>query len=399
MPSKTSKQRTGQAAGVQRRVPALPGSTSNCHMCSICLHPIIEATSDEEGQEAILCEGSCNNWYHRWCAGVSTQRYEALSSSEEPFHCPSCAAAEQQQIISELQTSVSSLLEEVRNLRTTVNVLQEKNTEANNCDLLEEVCNLKSIVATLKESSVESHAASELPSDAQTWSEVVRRKSRPSGKKGEMGRQAKGGSEQVGRTCYTQGASKQNTQGRGRGPLNKTRSSHHYVPLPGKRKVWGTRKVSSSNTVKSTITELIGAQVAIEVKRKFKSANGNKTVRWWHVLSGDEETMVLIEKEWGKVKAQTSWNIQPCLSYSSSQAPENSSLESNITPSQPPLVTHNTTSTSASPPSLHQQDQPASGFNQLDNGTMRSAQNSNSSNNTTEVDNGRTDGEHVFLGQ
>ena len=121
--------------------------------------------------------------------------------------------------------------------------------------------------------------------------------------------------------------------------------------------------------------------------------------RLWHVLSGDEETMVLIEKEWGKVKAQTSWNIQPCLSYSSSQAPENSGLESNITPSQPPLVTHNTTSTSASPPSLHQQDQPASGFNQLDNGTMRSAQNSNSSNNTTEVDNGRTDGEHVFLGQ
>ena len=56
----------------------------------------------------------------------------------------------------------------------------------------------KSIVATLKESSVESHAASEPPSDAQTWSEVVRRKSRPSGKKGEMGRQAKGGSEQAG---------------------------------------------------------------------------------------------------------------------------------------------------------------------------------------------------------
>ena len=98
---------------------------------------------------------------------------------------------------------------------------------------------------------MESHAVSEPPGDAAVWSEAVRRKSRPSGKKeGEFGRQVKGGSEQVGRTCNAQGTTKQNTQRSGRGPPMNTRSPHHFVPLPGKRKVWGTRKVTSSNTVK-----------------------------------------------------------------------------------------------------------------------------------------------------
>ena len=74
---------------------------------------ILEETDDVQGQEAILCEGSCNSWYHRWCAGVSTQRYEALSRSEDPFHCPTCAVELQQQSILELQSSIRTLTKEV----------------------------------------------------------------------------------------------------------------------------------------------------------------------------------------------------------------------------------------------------------------------------------------------
>jgi len=50
-------------------------------ICPTCTQAIVEAAVDTEGQEAILCEGSCNCWYHRWCAGVSTLRYKALSMS------------------------------------------------------------------------------------------------------------------------------------------------------------------------------------------------------------------------------------------------------------------------------------------------------------------------------
>ncbi len=56
--------------------------SADYYTCPTCTQTIVEATNDREGQEALLCEGNCNTWYHRWCAGVPTLRYETLSSSE-----------------------------------------------------------------------------------------------------------------------------------------------------------------------------------------------------------------------------------------------------------------------------------------------------------------------------
>ena len=139
------------------------------------MHPIVETTAHAEGQEAILCEGNCSSWYHRWCAGVTALRYEELSDSDEPFHCPTCIAKEQQQTISELHHSVQSLQEEVREMKIAINALQEKDA-ANAPSLLEDVSELKAIVASLQVLRAESPAASELPDNTPTWSEVARRK-------------------------------------------------------------------------------------------------------------------------------------------------------------------------------------------------------------------------------
>ena len=98
--------------GTPQRVSVAVGRSSQ-HTCPTCAQLILEETDDVQGQEAILCEGSCNSWYHRWCAGVSTQRYEALSRSEDPFHCPTCAVELQQQSILELQSSIRTLTKEV----------------------------------------------------------------------------------------------------------------------------------------------------------------------------------------------------------------------------------------------------------------------------------------------
>ena len=73
------------------------------------------------------------------------------------------------------------------------------------------------------------------------------------------------------------------------------------------------------------------SQISIYVKRKFMLGSGNKIVKWWHVVSGNEETMALLEQEWDKVKDQTSWNIEPCLSYlDHSKASENQNPQSGI---------------------------------------------------------------------
>ena len=38
--------------------------------CPTCLKLIKDATGACEGEEALFCEGICQCWYHRWCAGV-----------------------------------------------------------------------------------------------------------------------------------------------------------------------------------------------------------------------------------------------------------------------------------------------------------------------------------------
>ena len=49
-------------------------------------------------------------------------------------------------------------------------------------------------------------------------------------------------------------------------------------------------------------------------ERKFKTAGEHKrVVRWWHVISGDEEVLSLLDRNWENVEVQTSWQIEPCL--------------------------------------------------------------------------------------
>ena len=56
-------------------------------------------------------------------------------------------------------------------------------------------------------------------------------------------------------------------------------------------------------------------------------------MKWWHVLRGDE---ALLEKEWSKVKEQTSWSIEPCCAY------EDNAQDPSSKPDKSPIVTNNT---------------------------------------------------------
>ena len=134
--SKTVMARTKQTAskpvaatgGARPKKPSKKATISNSnpaatHTCPICLEPIVDAGGEEEGQEALYCEGTCECWHHRWCAGVTKQRFEAISASTEPFLCPSCKSDCQQDAIVRLKTCVDSLCEEVRELKGTVETL------------------------------------------------------------------------------------------------------------------------------------------------------------------------------------------------------------------------------------------------------------------------------------
>ena len=50
--------------------------------CAVCKQNIVEGKD-----QALFCKGNCQQWFHRYCAGVSAVHFETLSSSPQPFHC------------------------------------------------------------------------------------------------------------------------------------------------------------------------------------------------------------------------------------------------------------------------------------------------------------------------
>ena len=75
----------------------LASDVSNTEVqCGLCCKPIVE-----DRDEALLCEGSCNAWLHRYCAGVTVSQYAALQDSPLPF-CTTCFQLKQAAVIKEM---------------------------------------------------------------------------------------------------------------------------------------------------------------------------------------------------------------------------------------------------------------------------------------------------------
>ncbi len=84
--------------------------------CPICLDPIKDASNNSCGEDAIVCEGSCNTWLHRKCAGLSKEAYEAATTSSVSFYCPHCRLDRQESEIASLKRMIQHLVEDVRSL-------------------------------------------------------------------------------------------------------------------------------------------------------------------------------------------------------------------------------------------------------------------------------------------
>ncbi|XP_065905403.1 uncharacterized protein [Dysidea avara] len=96
----------------------LPGN--NTTVCPVCLDPIIDATEETEGQEAIFCESACNSWIHRQCAGLSQALFKKYEEREDPFYCPHCRLIIQDTQLRELRSMVENLSMEVIVLKAIV---------------------------------------------------------------------------------------------------------------------------------------------------------------------------------------------------------------------------------------------------------------------------------------
>ena len=84
--------------------------------------------------QALFCEGVCQRWLHRYCAGVSVPHFESVSASSEPFYCIGCFQATHSAELTSLKETISSMQTEIAELKENLKVMSTKCTCSHNCD-------------------------------------------------------------------------------------------------------------------------------------------------------------------------------------------------------------------------------------------------------------------------
>jgi len=88
------------------------------YICPICADVIIESTEEVEGHDAIYCEGACNSWLHRQCAGLSKSLFLSFANSDKAYQCSHCRLAAYETIVDNMKTTISSLEQRIKTLES-----------------------------------------------------------------------------------------------------------------------------------------------------------------------------------------------------------------------------------------------------------------------------------------
>ena len=94
--------------------------TTTCR-CIVCEKAIKELSAKSKGEDGIFCEGICQGWIHRQCAGIPKPVFAALRSSPEPFLCTYCP-----------NTKITALKESIEALKTEVSSLKSQLSSSSN---------------------------------------------------------------------------------------------------------------------------------------------------------------------------------------------------------------------------------------------------------------------------
>ena len=87
-------------------------TTKGKSQCDLCCEPIVD-----EKEDALQCEGSCQLWMHRYCAGVTQSHFKVLASGSNPFVCLHCLQETHLAAVVQLQDEIAVLKAEVTELR------------------------------------------------------------------------------------------------------------------------------------------------------------------------------------------------------------------------------------------------------------------------------------------
>jgi hypothetical protein len=54
--------------------------------CCICEDKIKDQSQNDPGEDSIFCDGNCQGWIHRSCAGLARDKFNTLSKGNAPFY-------------------------------------------------------------------------------------------------------------------------------------------------------------------------------------------------------------------------------------------------------------------------------------------------------------------------
>jgi len=84
------------------------------------------------------------------------------------------------------------------------------------------------------------------------------------------------------------------------------------VKADGARKIWGTLKTTTCTAVRNAISSVTKVSSSnLQIKRKYKNLGGNK-IRWWHIVSGNENDLESLDDKWEGFRIQTGWKLEHC---------------------------------------------------------------------------------------
>ena len=81
--------------------------------CCVCCQAIVKGKD-----ESLFCGGECQQWHHRYCAGVPAKVYKNLSEKGVTFYCFACSLDSHRKEIASLKGTVEALKSEIAELKS-----------------------------------------------------------------------------------------------------------------------------------------------------------------------------------------------------------------------------------------------------------------------------------------
>ena len=299
--AKTASKASGKAESISTAI------------CDGCCSAIVE-----DQDEAIQCEGTCQKWHHRLCAGVSKFHYDELASSPRAFICWLCSnslhSAAIQNLQQEIESLKASMAANIESSRAEIAALKKDNADLKaaferKLSQLPVNCNAPSgdTSTTTATMSYASAVRQDQPNDRRPGRNRRQRQNRNRNQQRNSGNAAP-----IRETEANETAASQNSRTAPGSQSDRSIVAGPKEAVKGARRVWGTLRSATSTSVKNSIVHLTKSNASdIHVKRKFQSTRSGKG-KWWFILRGNEDCLQALENDWEAVKFQTGWQLEYC---------------------------------------------------------------------------------------